>query len=44
MTPRAVELRRQRILDLFGFERPIEIVKLLLSFDSKESGLISDKI
>lgn len=42
MTPRAVELRRQRILDLFGFERPIEIVKLLVRLE--ESGLISDKI
>lgn len=41
MTPRAVELRRQRIMDLFHFDRPIEIVKLLVRLE--ENGLISER-
>lgn len=42
MTSRAVELRRQRILDLLGFERPIEIVKLLVRLE--ENGLLNGKL
>lgn len=42
MTPRAVELRRQRIMDLFHFERPIEIVKLLVRLE--ENGLVSERL
>lgn len=38
LTTRAVEKRRQRILDTFGFQRPIEIVKMLVRLE--ENGLI----
>jgi hypothetical protein len=37
LTSRSVELRRQKILDQFGFDRPIEIVKLLVRLE--EHGL-----
>ncbi|QDV63530.1 response regulator transcription factor [Crateriforma conspicua] len=39
-TTRAVELRRQKIMDLMGFDRPIEIVKMLVRLE--ENGLISE--
>ncbi len=38
MTTRSVENRRQKIMDLFGFTRPVEIVKLLVRLD--ERGLL----
>jgi DNA-binding NarL/FixJ family response regulator len=38
MTRRSVENRRQKIMDLFGFKRPVEIVKLLVCLD--ERGLL----
>jgi hypothetical protein len=38
MTTRSVENRRQKIMDLFGFSRPVEIVKLLVRLD--ERGLL----
>ena len=38
LTTRSVELRRQKILDMFGFQRPIEIVKMLVRL--QENGLI----
>lgn len=41
LTTRAVELRRQKIMELFGFERPIEIVKMLVRLE--ENGLITTR-
>lgn len=38
LTTRSVELRRQKIMDLFGFNRPIEIVKSLVRLE--ENGLL----
>lgn len=38
VSPRTIELRRQKVLEHFGFERPIEIVKLLVRLQS--NGLI----
>jgi hypothetical protein len=38
LTSRSVELRRQKILDAFGFIRPIEIVKLIVRLE--ENGLL----
>lgn len=37
LTARSVENRRQKILDIFGFERPIQIVKMLVRLE--ENGL-----
>jgi hypothetical protein len=38
MTTRSVELRRQKMLEVFGFSRPIEIAKMLVRLE--ERGLI----
>ncbi len=38
LTTRSVELRRQKVMDLFGFSHPIEIVKMLVRLE--ENGLI----
>lgn len=38
LTPRSVELRRQKVLDLLGLQRPIEIVKLFVRLE--ENGLL----
>ncbi len=38
LTCRSVELRRQKVLDLFGFQRPVEIVKLIVRLE--ENGLL----
>ncbi|WP_222436157.1 response regulator transcription factor [Rubripirellula reticaptiva] len=35
LTTRSVEIRRQKILAHFGFERPIEIVKMLVRLDER---------
>lgn len=37
LTSRSVENRRQKIMDIFGFERPIQIVKMLVRLE--ENGL-----
>lgn len=38
LTTRSVEIRRQKIMDVFGFNHPIEIVKMLVRLE--ERGLI----
>ena len=38
ISTRAVENRRQKIMDIFGFTKPIEIVKLLVRLE--ERGLL----
>lgn len=38
LTPRSVEVRRQKILDEFEFSRPVEIIKLLTRLE--ENGLL----
>lgn len=35
MTARSVKNRRQKIMDLFGLIRPVEIVKLLVRLDDR---------
>ena len=42
LTPRTVENHRQKIMDLFGFSRPIEIVKMLVRLE--ENGMIELQI
>lgn len=37
LTTRSVENRRQKVMDIFGFERPIQIVKMLVRLE--ENGL-----
>ncbi len=38
LTTRSVEIRRQKIMDTFGFSRPIEIIKMMVRLE--ERGLI----
>lgn len=40
LTTRSIELRRQKMMELFGFQRPIEIVKMLVRL--QENGLINN--
>ena len=37
LTARSVEKRRQKIMDIFGFVRPVQIVKMLVRLE--EHGL-----